>query len=313
LSHTTESQPANTRFGLLFIIMTAVLWGTASVVGRGVNEMTPTSGLSIAFFRLALAVPVLLIAGGVVIGRDFWRIEGRSVWLLLLFGTAMAAYQASYFGSVLQLGVTIAVLVALCSATVLVALFSALLLGERLTWRVLAGLVLALVGLVLLVGSPGSSEARLDGDQINLLGVLLALGAGLSYAIVTLCTRTLAERYHPLQSISAAMLLGTLLLLPLVLFNGLPLSYELPAWLLLIYLGVIPTALAYLLFVSGMRTTTATVASITTLIEPLTGAVLAWFIFQERLGIWGLIGAALQLTAMALLLWKPSPSSSSAD
>jgi DME family drug/metabolite transporter len=169
-------------------------------------------------------------------------------------------------------------------------------------------LVLALGGLVLLVGSPGSSEAQMDDQSINLLGVLLALGAGLSYAIVTLCTRTLAERYHPLQSISAAMLLGTLLLLPVVLANGLTLSFEPLAWLLLIYMGVIPTALAYLLFVSGMRTTTATVASITTLIEPLTGAVLAWIIFQERLGIWGLVGAALQLIAMALLLWKPSSS-----
>jgi DME family drug/metabolite transporter len=308
LSHNTESQPANTRFGLLFIIMTAVLWGTASVAGRGVNEMVTTNGISIAFFRLAFAVPVLLLAGGVVIGRDFWRVEGRSVWLLLLFGTAMAAYQASYFGAVLQLGVTIAVLVALCSATVLVALFSALVLGERLTWRVLTGLVLALGGLVLLVGSPGSSEAQMDDQSINLLGVLLALGAGLSYATVTLCTRKLAERYHPLQSISAAMLLGTLLLLPFALANGLTLTYLLPVWLLLIYLGVIPTALAYLLFVSGMRTTTATVASITTLIEPLTGAVLAWIIFQERLGVWGLVGAALQLIAMALLLWKPKSS-----
>jgi drug/metabolite transporter (DMT)-like permease len=36
--------------------------------------------------------------------------------------------------------------------------------------------------------------------------------------------------------------------------------------------------------------------------------VLAWIIFQERLGIWGLVGAALQLIAMALLLWKPSSS-----
>ncbi len=309
--HATAFQPARARSGLLLIILTAVLWGTVGVAGRAVNELSATNALSIAFFRLALAVPVLLLACWSLLGRNFWRIEGRGLRLMLLLGAAMACYQATFFGAVLQLGVTIAVLIALCTAPVLVALLSALLLRERLAGRVLLALLLALGGTLLLVGSPGSSEARLAGQQINLLGVLLALGAGLSYAAVTLFSRTLAGRYHPLQSLSVGMSGGALLLLPFVLANGLTLSYALPVWLLLLYMGVIPTALAYLLFVSGMRTTTATVASITTLIEPLTGAVLAWIIFRETLGVWGLLGAALQLTAMALLLWKPS--SSSAD
>jgi DME family drug/metabolite transporter len=63
----------------------------------------------------------------------------------------------------------------------------------------------------------------------------------------------------------------------------------------------VPTAVGYILFMHGMRTTPATVASVLTLVEPLTAAVLAWLLFDERLGPLALVGAALLLGAVVLL------------
>lgn len=77
-------------------------------------------------------------------------------------------------------------------------------------------------------------------------------------------------------------------------------------WVLLVYLGLIPTALAYVLFFGGLRYTTATTASIATLLEPLTSTALAWLLFGERLGPLGLLGAVLLLGAIALL-YKDTP------
>jgi len=71
--------------------------------------------------------------------------------------------------------------------------------------------------------------------------------------------------------------------------------------LLLLYLGCIPTALAYVLFQSGMRSTSATLTSILTLCEPLTAAILAWIIFGEYLGLAGILGAVLLLGTIFLL------------
>lgn len=62
-----------------------------------------------------------------------------------------------------------------------------------------------------------------------------------------------------------------------------------------------PTALGYILFMVGMRTTAATVASLVTLVEPLTAVVLAWLLFGEHLGPLALVGAALLLGAVLLL------------
>ncbi len=216
---------------------------------------------------------------------------------MLAIGAAMALYQVCYFAAIPHVGVAVAVLITLCVAPVIVALFSALLLHEPLTRMVMLALLCALSGTTLLVGAPTSSAP----SGIALAGVLLALGAAASYAAVTLCSRSLTSMYHPLQPITIGFAAGALLLLPCALMTGLTIQYSLAAWALLVYLGVVPTALAYVLFLTGMRYTTATVASIITLVEPLTSTVLAWLLFGEQLGRLGILGALLLLAAMLVL------------
>jgi DME family drug/metabolite transporter len=144
---------------------------------------------------------------------------------------------------------------------------------------------------------PEAGGARRD----TLAGVLLALGSAFGYTMLTLCSRTLAGRYHALQPITVAFTAGALLLLPFALAAGFAIGYPAGGWALLVYLGVVPTALAYVLFLTGIRSITATVASIATLIEPLTSTLLAWLLFGEQLGSLGVFGAALLLGAIGLL------------
>jgi drug/metabolite transporter, DME family len=87
--------------------------------------------------------------------------------------------------------------------------------------------------------------------------------------------------------------------------TGLVVAYPARDWLILLYLGCIPTALAYGLFQVGMRSLSATVVSIVTLFEPLTAAFLAWILFGERLSPFGLLGALFLVGAMALILLVP--------
>lgn len=290
---------AESRRGLLLIALAAVMWGTVGIATRGLYALTDTNPLSIGFWRLAIAVPALGLACWGTLGPRMFRVTRHDGGLMALIGVMMALYQVCYFASIERVGVTVAVLVTLCTAPVLVALLGAGLLGERLTRRTIGALVGALLGTTLLVGVPSTAS----GEQSHMLaGVLLALGSALGYAVVALCSRTLAARYHPLQPITFGFAAGALLLLPFALATGLTVSYPMVGWTLLLHLGLIPTALAYWLFLAGMRTTTATAASITTLIEPLTSTVLAALLFGERLGPLGLLGALLLLGALGLLL-----------
>src|SRR5262249_1948386 len=72
-------------------------------------------------------------------------------------------------------------------------------------------------------------------------------------------------------------------------------------WLLIAYLGVVPTALAYWLFQAGLRHVSATAASIISMLDPVVAAVLAWVLFGERLAASGIAGAALLILSVGVL------------
>jgi drug/metabolite transporter, DME family len=289
---------ADSRRGLLLIMLAAVLWGTVGVATKIIYGIAETNPLSIGFFRLAFSTPALLAACWALLGRRMFRITPRDLGLMLLLGALTAIYQVCYFAAIARVGVAIAVLVTLCTAPVMVALLSSALLRERLTGSVLLALACALAGTVMLVWvGPQAGGAR--GDRLT--GVLLALGSAFGYTVITLCSRALAGHYHPLQPITIGFAAGALILLPFALATGFVMTYPAGGWVLLLYLGLVPTALAYVFFLAGMRHVTATVASIVTLIEPLTSTALAWLLFGEQLGPLGLLGAALLLGAIWLL------------
>src|SRR5207248_5398334 len=98
---------------------------------------------------------------------------------------------------------------------------------------------------------------------------------------------------------------GALLLLLGASSTRLVVVYPAEGWLLLLYLACVPSVLGYALFQAGIRSLSATVASIVTMCEPLTAAVLAWILFHEELGLFGLLGAGFLLGAMAVILLVP--------
>lgn len=291
-----------TRRDFLFIVAASVSWGTVGVANQILYMHSATNALSLAFLRLAIAAPLFLLASWLLPGRRLFPIKRRDLAVMLVMGVLQALYQASYSAAISYAGVTVSTLIALCAAPVLVALFSTFMLRERLTPATLLALLGALSGTVLLVVArthPGQNSASLP-------GVCLAFVAACGYASFILCGQRLTKRYHSLHVNSVVFATGALLLLILALPTRLVVTYAAGDWLILLYLGCVPTALAYGLFQIGMRSLTATVVSIVTLLEALTAALLAWLLFHEQLGPLGLLGAALLLGAMALILLFPA-------
>jgi DME family drug/metabolite transporter len=118
------------------------------------------------------------------------------------------------------------------------------------------------------------------------------------YSLFQVCGRILASRYHPLQTLSAFLLVAVLALLPITAISGLVITYPPVAWVLFLYLGLGVSVLGYVFLVLGLRTMPLTKATIVSLIEPLTGVSLAWVLFGERQP---LLGAALLWIAMAMI------------
>ncbi|MCS6939247.1 MAG: EamA family transporter [Roseiflexus sp.] len=294
-----HSTPRHTHWGVLWITLAAILWGTVGLASRALFQLAETTPLSIGFARMAIAALTLNIICWVVNRRHMFAVRRTDTVWMILIGVTMAIYQVCFFAAIARVGVAITVLVTLCSAPVLVALLERVFLGQQLTRRVALALLCALGGTSLLVGS-GSSVSS---DMLQTLdGALLALGASFGFALMVLCSRMLADRYHPLIPITWGLSASAFLLLPFVLAFGLAIDFPLEGWLVLLYLGAVPTALAFVLFLVGVRHVTATVASIVTLLEPLTATILAALLFGERFGTAGAAGAGLLLLAIMLLI-----------
>jgi len=137
---------------------------------------------------------------------------------------------------------------------------------------------------------------------------LLALLSAAGYAAFIVLGRRLPHTYSSLQINGLAFGLAAVFLLPGTAFAPLFPAYPLWGWGILLYLGVIPTAVGYGLFQIGIRAVPATIVGTATLCEPLTAALLAWLLFHETLGAGGIGGAVLLLGAMGAMLRLPDAS-----
>ena len=287
-------RPAAAPRGFLLVVLAGLLWGTAGFTGSLVLERTDLGPLDIAWHRMTIGAAALAVAHRLTRRRraaPAVRPARGVVALLLLVGAGLAGYQLAYFAAVPAAGVSIATLVALGLAPLLVAVGAALLGHGRPDTATVVALLTALVGLVLLVGFSAGG----DGGSAVVLGAFLATGSALGYAVVTLAgARVPAGVPVTLAGFAG----GAVLLTPVVLLVGLRTTTEPLSLAMLLYLGLVPSALAYALFFTGIRTVPGAVASIVTLLEPLTATALATAFLGERLAPAALAGGLLVLAAV---------------
>ena len=224
------------------------------------------------------------------------RLLRPAVPLLLVGGVGVAVYQLAFFAAVDRTGVTVGTVVAIGVGPVAAGVLERLAEGTAPTRTVARATAFALVGVAVLTLAAGG------GAELSALGIGLALIAGAGYAVYTVIAKRLLRLGHdPIGVMAGSFGLGALVLLP-VLALGDPGWLTTPSGLVLaLYLGLIPTAVAYLLFVHGLRGVSAAEATTVVLAEPVTATVLGVLILDERLGAPAALGAALVLAGLVAL------------
>jgi DME family drug/metabolite transporter len=291
----TSPAPTASSRGFLLVVLASLCWGTSGFSGQIVADRGGLGPLDIAWHRMAIAAVALAVGFALTrrrrAGTTTPLARGTAVRLALV-GAGLAAYQLAYFAAVASAGVSIATLVALGLAPLLIAVGAALLGHGRPDRATVVALVVALVGLVLLVGV----SAGADTGTAVVLGALLAVGSALGYTVVTLAGAGVPAGVPVTLAGFAG---GALLLTPVAFVAGLRFTTEPDALAVLLYLGIVPSALAYAMFFTGLRTVPGPVAAIVTLLEPLTATALATAFLGERLAPGALAGGLLVLAAVA--------------
>jgi DME family drug/metabolite transporter len=295
---------ATARRHFALVALAGVLWGTGGLAGAGLIDATGTSATAVACYRLLgggllLALLVVATPGAVVRVPRTRSVRDR----VLVTAVLIAAFEAAYFAGVARAGVALSTVVTLGAAPVMVALASAVRSRRPPDRTTSTALVLALVGLVLLVGTSGGSGPS------PAAGVVLSLLAAAAFAGLTAVQTRPVPGLDPVTLIGAAFTLGGVLLVPAALVDGgLVLPVDARGWALLLFLAAVPTAAAYAAYFTGLRTVSATAATLLALLEPLTAAVGAVVVRHERLGAAALVGGLLMLTAVVVLRPRGEPS-----
>lgn len=282
--------------GTVLVLAAATLWGTTGTAQSFAPE--GASALTVGALRLLIGGAALLLLAywrGVLRDGPAWP-RGAVLWGVL----GVAAYQVCFFAGVQRAGVATGTLVGIGSAPIIAGFLAYIVRGERLTARWISATALAVTGCALLV-LPGAE----DGARVDPLGIILALGAGLWYAIYTIASKKLLETHPPDAVTAVVFALGALTLAPLLLVNDVSWVLKPAGILVALHLGFITTALAYVMFARGLMTVPAGVAVTLTLAEPLTAGILGVLVVGERLAPIALIGIALLFAGLALLVLSP--------
>ncbi len=264
--------------------MTAAMTISGSV-GLFVLE-SGQSAFNVVFFRClfgALCLAAYCAAQGLLQRRHFTR---RMLLLGGIGGAAIVFNWVLLFASFKFSSISIATAVYNTQPFMLIAL-GALFMGERITLARLAWVAVAFIGLLLLVGI-GSQGAVADGQA--LIGFGLALGAAALYALAALMIKRLAG--VPPQLIALLQVsLGVLLLLPLADFGALP---HAPApWLWLLGMGVLHTALMYILLYSAIQVLHTTQVAVLSFVYPAVAIGVDHAFYSQHLGTAQWAGIAL--------------------
>ncbi len=282
--------PATRSNGHLFVILAAVLWGTggtAQALAPGAEDPLSIGALKIGIGGAAM-LAFSVLSGG-------WSKGASARWRplpVLACAMLVASYQVLFFTGITQTGVALGTISAIGSLPVWAGLID-LLFGKRPDARWLGATALAVAGSVLLIGSGGSVS-------VDPLGVLLCIASGGGLVAFTAIAKGLLEERPHSVVMGVTFTLGAVLLSPTLLFSD-------PGWVLsptglavALELGLGATALAYILFASGLSRISVSTAATLSLAEPLTAGLLGVLILGERLSSTAVAGMALLVLGLLL-------------
>jgi drug/metabolite transporter (DMT)-like permease len=293
-------QQMNSRAWLEMLLLGAIWGGVFLAVALALEEI---SIFSLVTMRVGFAAAVLWIY--VLIRKQRFPTDWK-VWSSLIFmgilNNAVPFTLLNFGQTQIESGLT-SILNA--GAVVFATLISAIFLkDERLTPRKLLGVVLGMSGVVTVIGFQA-----LQTFDLRSLGQIACIGATVFYAFAGVWARKHLSSISPAVS-SAGMLTGsTLVMAPLTIWlDGWPTwNYSGLAWLSLIYIVVIATVVAYLLYFRVLASAGANNTLLVTLVVPPIAVTLGALALAKQLPLRSYMGFALIALALAVIdgrLWK---------
>lgn len=288
------------------LVVTALCWSGNHVLGRAVhNDMQP---FSLAFWRWALASAVLLP----FVARRAWEYRAlvRRHWLLLMLLAALGI-SVNHGFLYLALNKTTAVNVGLINATapIIIPMVSFLIDREMVTTRQAVGIAVSLVGVLTIIAR--ADLAVLLGLRFT-PGDLYMLVSVLVWAVYSVLLKRLPPGLPPMVFLLVLSVFGAFLLLPFYAWEVAALggfALNVPNFLTLAYIGLIPSVVAYICWNQGVAQIGANKAGLFNYLIPVFTVGLAVLLLGEVVHVYHAAGAILAVIGIYLTTAARRPAS----
>jgi drug/metabolite transporter (DMT)-like permease len=291
----TQEKTAPLRFGIAALIVAQV----ALAFGPMLVRLADTGPVASAFWRMALAFPIIALLAGVT-GKSRPGFTPILIIIIAASGVLFAADLASWHLGIVRTKVANATLFG-NSASFIFPVYGFFIARAWPTRRQGVALTIAFIGAAVLMGR----SAELSPE--HLVGDLLSFLAGVFYAAYFVAIARAREKLAPLPLLAAATLSSSVPLLLIAMALG---EKIIPSdWTPLIVLALASQVLGQGLMTLVLGRLSPLVIGLSLLIQPIVAALTGWLRFGETLGPLDIAGAAL--VAMALVLVRtPAPAPS---
>ena len=279
----------NVRRNYAFVIAAGICFGTTGTTQAlgpdGISSLSIGSArLLVGAFFLYLYIKIAKIPSA--------AIPKMAMWLSAL---GILSYQLTFFSAVKQTGVAIGTVTALGSVPALTGLLDYLIYKVKPTKRWFIATVITTTGIVALGTANGVSD-------FDFGGFILAIIAGGSFGLLAVSSkRALSTGVDSTYLMFKVFSLAALLSIPVLLINGSSWLATSGGAVMIIWLGLIPTALAYILYAKGLKGIAPGIASTLILAEPATATILAAVVLNESINLQGWAGIATVAIGLAYL------------
>lgn len=293
-----KARQADGAYGKIYglLILTFVIWGSLYVVSKYVLGKLPT--FTTSFFRFSIAYITLTLIGKrrkattVIAGKDI-------PWLLVLgiFGYFMSV-GAQLLGTKYAGASMASLLNALNPVTM--TFFGALILHEKLTIRKIAGLILALAGVYTILG---------DGIAVSGVGIAFSLFSVVLWSLISVLMRTVSQKYDSIQVTRYGVGIAAVCYFPIAVHEAIggEISFDFPCVLALLYMSIVCTGIAYLLWNKCLSNLEAGVCSAFYPVQPMVSAFLGMIFLGEKTDLAFGLGSLLIVAGILINLsggWK---------
>ncbi len=282
----------------LLVIGAGICWGIIGLFSKQLAALG-FSPIQITFGRSLVTAVVMVLTMLCQSPRQL-AISWRDSWMFLGTGLCSIVFFNVCYFTAMELTTLSMAAILLYTAPSIVMILSVILFKESFTMRKAICLALSFVGCVFVSG--------LGIGQLNISGILAGLGAGLGYALYSIFGRYALTKYSPMTvttwtfCVASAGLTGFSHIQTMVdIFIAVP-----QGGILFLCLGLVSTALPFILYTTALHYMETGKASILASVEPLTSTIIGVVVFHETMSVWHGCGIACILGAVVLLNTKSS-------